>query len=149
MSTECTPGMCNDLPIHHSMHALNLILIILCFGRLTDQARTGDVGAHSACHIPSFVSVVNMLPMSLIVNCTKSTNLIKNEQKLFQKTGYIFTTGRFGQTNITWSESSNSDLYANMWFLPGNMWESKVGCFFSKDTILNHKGKMYIFSFFS
>ena len=130
MSTECMPGMCNDLPIHHSMHALNLILIILCFGtwRLTDQARTGDVGAHSACHIPSFVSVVNMLPMSLIVNCTKSTNLIKNEQKLFKKTGYIFTTGRFGQTNITWSESSNSDLYANMWFYLGICGNRKL-CF--------------------
>ena len=25
----------------------------------------------------------------------------------------------------------------------------RSGCFFSKDTILNHKGKMYIFSFFS
>ena len=75
---------------HLVQHALNLLLIVRCFKRrlASDQA-PGSWGA-TACRIPTFVNMFAAL----------SQKFDQNEQKLFHKTAYTTTTGRFGQTNI-------------------------------------------------
>ena len=124
--------MCNEY-VPSSMHST----LWICYsfaaleGWLTRHVRTGEVGAHSARHIPSFVSFVNMLAMLLIVIKLHLVN--KSDKKMSKNCSKklaisLITTGRFGQTNITWPESSKSDLYANMWFYLGICGNRKL-CF--------------------